>query len=229
MADYASLKLYSWPTPNGQKAHIMLEETGLPYEVIAVDIGGGAQFEPGFLRISPNNKIPALVDMDGPGGRELSIFESGAILLYLAEKTGKFLSREPVLRSWALQWLFFQVGSVGPMFGQAHHFRAYADTKLPYAIDRYTNEACRLYRIMDQRLSEAPYFAGPDYSIADIAIYPWTLTSEKQGVDINDYPKLKEWQKTVGGRPAVKRGMDVLRDRKRELTSEDKKVLFGQR
>lgn len=207
----------------------MFEETGLPYEVIAVDIGKGAQFEPGFLRISPNNKIPALVDMDGPGGRELSIFESGAILLYLAEKTGKLLSGEPVPRSWALQWLFFQVGSIGPMFGQAHHFRAYADRKIPYAIDRYTNEACRLYRIMDQRLAEAPYFGGPDYSIADIAIYPWTLTSEKQGVDINDYPKLQEWQKTVGDRPAVKRGMDVLRDRKRELTSEDKKVLFGQR
>jgi len=229
MTDYASLQLYSWPTPNGQKIHIMLEETGLPYKVNPIDIGKGAQFESGFLRISPNNKIPALVDMDGPASRELAIFESGAILFYLAEQSGKFLSNEPAPRSWALQWLFFQVGSVGPMLGQAHHFRVYADEKIPYAVDRYTNEANRLYRIMDERLSAVPYFAGPDYSIADIAIYPWTLSHEKQGVDIDDYPKLREWQKTVGNRPAVKRGMDVLIDQRREMSAEDKKVLFGQR
>lgn len=229
MAEYASLKLYSWPTPNGQKAHIMLEECGLPYEVIPIDIGKGAQFEPGFLRISPNNKIPALVDMDGPDGRELSIFESGAILLYLAEKTGRFLPQEPLPRSWALQWLFFQVGGVGPMLGQAHHFRGYANEKIPYAIDRYTNEANRLYRVMNDRLSDVPWFAGPDYSVADIAIYPWTMSFEKQGVDIDEYPKLREWQKKMALRDGVRRGMEVLAEHRHEMSEEEKKVLFGRR
>lgn len=229
MADYASLQLYSWPTPNGQKVHIMLEECGLAYEVHPIDIGRGAQFEAGFLRISPNNKIPALVDMDGPGGRELSIFESGAILLYLAEKTGRFLSAEPVPRSWTLQWLFFQVGSVGPMLGQAHHFRVYSDEKVPYAVERYTNEANRIYRVMDEHLERQPWFGGPDYSIADMAIYPWTLSHEKQGVDIDDYPNVREWQKQLGLREGVQRGMEVLAEHKRELTREDREVLFGQR
>lgn len=229
MASKASLQLYSWPTPNGQKIHIMLEETGLPYEVHAIDIGKGAQFEADFLRLSPNNKIPALVDLEGPGGRELPIFESGAILVYLAEKSGKLLPAESVVRSRALQWLFFQVGHLGPMLGQAHHFLHYSEQKIPYAMERYRNEANRLYRVMDEHLSAATWFAGPDYSIADIAIYPWTLSHEKQGVNINDFPKVREWQEKMAMRPAVDRGMQVLREQHRELTSEDRKVLFGRR
>lgn len=228
MADYAALQLYSWATPNGQKVHIMLEELELPYEVHAIDISKGAQFEPGFLRISPNNKIPALVDMQGPDG-ELSLFESGAILLYLAEKTGKLLPQDTVSRYRAMEWLFFQVGGVGPMLGQAHHFIVYANQKIQYAVDRYSNEANRLYRVMDERLSKGPYFSGEEYSIADIAIYPWTLHYENQGVDINDYPRLLEWQQRISARDAVKRGMNVLADQRREMSADAKKVLFGQR
>lgn len=238
MSEYAPLQLYSWATPNGQKVHIMLEELALPYELHPVDIGKGEQFEPGFLRISPNNKIPAIVDNDGPERtgekglrrRSVAIFESGAILLYLAEKTGRFLMPEhDVPRYLALQWLFFQVGGAGPMFGQAHYFRNYAEEEVPHAIDRYTNESNRLFGVMNTRLGDAPYFAGADYSIADIALYPWTLQAERKGVDIDDYPHVKRWQQDVAARPAVQRGMEVLADRKRDISGDDKQVLFGRR
>ena len=163
------ISVYSWATPNGHKVHIMLEECGLPYRTVAIDIGAGDQFKPEFLAISPNNKIPALVDPDGPGGKPISLFESGAILLYLAAKTGRFLPEDLAARYEVLQWLMFQMGGVGPMLGQAHHFRLYAPEKIPYAIDRYTNEARRLYGVMDKRIAKSRYIGGSDYSIADIS------------------------------------------------------------
>lgn len=221
------IDLYSWPTPNGHKIHIMLEECGLPYRVHAVDIGAGDQFKREFLRTSPNNKVPAIVDSEGPDGKPISLFESGAILIYLAGKTGRFLPSDVRGKYVALQWLMFQMGSVGPMFGQAHHFRIYAPEKIPYAIDRYTNETRRLYGVMDKRLAEAPYFAG-EYSIADIAIFPWTRSHANQGVDLADYPNVARWYEAVEARPAVRRGVRVLADRRRpQLTDKDKHTLFG--
>ncbi|MFZ5539093.1 MAG: glutathione binding-like protein [Pseudomonadota bacterium] len=221
------IDLYSWPTPNGHKIHIMLEECGLPYRVHAVDIGAGDQFKSEFLRISPNNKIPAIIDSEGPDGKPISLFESGAILIYLAAKTGRFLPADVRGKYVALQWLMFQMGSVGPMFGQAHHFRIYAPEKIQYAIDRYTNEAKRLYGVMDKRLAEVPYFAG-EYSIADIAVYPWTRSHANQGVDLADYPNVKRWYEAVEARPAVQRGIRVLADRRRpQLTDRDRQTLFG--
>ncbi len=227
MAEYASLHLYSWPTPNGQKPFIMLEELGLPYELHPIDITRGDQHEPGYLRISPNNKIPALVDMQGPGGKEIALFESGAILIYLAEKTGRFLSEDPATRYTTLQWLFFQVGSIGPMLGQAHHFNVFAKEKIPYGIERYTKEANRLYAVMDGRLNDAPYFAGRDYSIADISLFAWTMTFGNTGIDIHDYPKVREWLQRVAARDAVKRGMSVLEDKQHEMSAEAREILFG--
>ena len=221
------IDLYSWPTPNGHKIHIMLEECGLPYRVHAVDIGAGEQFKSEFLRISPNNKIPAIVDSEGPDGEPISLFESGAILIYLAAKTGRFLPADVRGKYVALQWLMFQMGSVGPMFGQAHHFRIYAPEKIQYAIDRYTNETKRLYDVMDRRLAEVPYFAG-EYSIADIAIYPWTRSHANQGVDLADYPNVERWYEAVEARGAVQRGIRVLADRRRpQLTDKDRQTLFG--
>jgi GST-like protein len=221
------IDLYSWPTPNGHKVHIMLEECGLPYRVHAVDIGAGDQFKSEFLRISPNNKIPAIVDSEGPDGRPISLFESGAILIYLAGKTGKFLPADVRGKYLALQWLMFQMGGVGPMFGQAHHFRIYAPEKIEYAVDRYTNEAKRLYGVMDRRLAEAPYFAG-EYSIADIAIYPWTRSHANQGVDLADYPNVKRWYEAVEARPAVQRGVRVLADRRKPISGDkERDILFG--
>jgi GST-like protein len=179
------IEVYSWATPNGHKVHIMLEECGLPYRAVPVDIGRGDQFQADFLAISPNNKIPAIVDPDGPDGQPMSLFESGAILLYLAGKTGRFLPADTRGRYQVLQWLMFQMGSVGPMLGQAHHFRIYAPEKLPYAIDRYTNEARRLYGVMNRQLAGHRYIAGADYSIADIAIFPWLRSWKNQGIDWN--------------------------------------------
>ena len=176
------IEVYSWATPNGHKVHIMLEECGLPYRVNPIDIGAGDQFAPDFLAISPNNKIPAIVDPDGPDGRPISLFESGAILLYLASKTARFLPESTRARYEVLQWLLFQVGSVGPMLGQAHHFRIYAPQKIDYAYDRYTNEARRLYTVMNKRLANSRYIAGPEYSIADIAIFPWLRSWKNQGI-----------------------------------------------
>ncbi|MES2184569.1 MAG: glutathione binding-like protein [Pseudomonadota bacterium] len=208
------IDLYFWSTPNGYKVSILLEELGLPYRVIPVHIGKGDQFEPGFLKISPNNKIPAIVDPEGPGGQPLALFESGAIMLYLAEKAGwRFLPQDMRQRYAVVQWLMFQMGGVGPMLGQAHHFRKYAPETIPYAVDRYTGEAARLYRVIDKRLGETAYLAGDDYSLADIATYPWLRAHKWQGQAIEDYPNLQRWYAAVRERPAVQRGLAVLAEK----------------
>ena len=226
----ATIDVFSWPTPNGHKVHIMLEECGLAYRVHPVDIGAGDQFAPGFLAISPNNKIPAITDTEGPDGEPISLFESGAILLYLAGKTGKLLPADTRGKYEVLQWLMFQMGSVGPMLGQAHHFRIYAPQKLPYAIERYTNEARRLYGVINKRLAHTTYLGGPQYSIADIAVFPWLRSWKNQGVEMADYPHLKGWFDEIAKRPAVQRGLEVLAGARRPLTDEKaREVLFGQR
>ena len=223
-----TIDLYTWPTPNGHKIHIMLEEVGLPYTVHAIDIGAGDQFEADFLKISPNNKMPAIVDPDGPDGKPLSVFESGAILIYLANKTGQLFPDEPHARYDTLQWLMWQMGGLGPMLGQAHHFRQYAPETIDYAVDRYTNEAKRLYGVLDTRLGEARYLAGDEYSIADIAAWPWTRFPERQGVDRNDYPNFVRWFDEIAERPAVKRGIEVLADRRKEgFDPKPHEMLFG--
>ncbi len=204
------IDVYSWATPNGHKIHIMLEECRLAYRAIPVNIGAGDQFTPEFLKISPNNKIPAITDPDGPGGKPISLFESGAILLYLASKTGKFLPKTDRQKFDMLQWLMFQMGGVGPMLGQTHHFRIYAPEKIEYAINRYSNEAKRLYGVMDKQLSTHKFIAGNTYTIADIAIFPWLRSWQNQGIDWVDYPHLKKWFDTISQRPAVKRGVEVL-------------------
>lgn len=203
------IELYTWGTPNGRKVSIMLEEAGLPYNTHAVNISKDEQFAPDFLKVSPNNKIPAIVDPDGPGGKPISLFESGAILFYLAEKTGKLLHADPAGRYETMVWLMFQMAGVGPMFGQAHHFRRFAKEQVPYAIDRYTNETHRIYGVMDKRLGEVPYLAGQDYTIADVATYPWVARWEWHGIDWANYPNLKRWFDNVGARPAVQKGMAV--------------------
>ena len=225
------IEVYSWATPNGHKVHIMLEECGLPYRAIPVDIGAGDQFRPEFLAISPNNKIPAIVDPDGPEGRPISLFESGAILLYLAAKTGRFLPASIAARYEVLQWLMFQVGHIGPMLGQAHHFRVYAPEKVPYAIERYSNEAQRLYGVMDTRLARSRYVGGHEYSIADIAIFPWLRSWKNQGVSWADYPHLKGWFDEIAARPAVARGVEVLSGQRKRLDDDEtaREVLFGAR
>lgn len=223
------IDLYTWPTPNGHKIHIMLEETGLEYRVIPVDINKGDQFDPAFLAISPNNKMPAITDGQGPGGEPISLFESGAILIYLAEKTGKFLPAEPRARYDVLQWLMFQMGGVGPMLGQAHHFRAYAKEKIPYAIDRYTSEAARLYRVIDRRLETSEWIGGPDYGIADMAVWPWLRSYERQGQRLGDTPNLERWWHVMAERPAVQRALTVLSEHQRAVapTGEAWDNLFG--
>ena len=224
------IEVYSWATPNGHKVHIMLEECGLPYKATAVDIGTGEQFAPEFLAISPNNKIPALVDPQGPDGKPIHLFESGAILLYLASKTGRFLPDDVRGRFETLEWLMFQMGGVGPMLGQAHHFRSYAPQKVEYAIERYTNEAKRLYGVMDRRLAKTKYIAGPQYTIADIAIFPWLRSWKNQGIDWNDYPHLKGWFDEIGARPAVQRGVEVLANQRKPLVDDKARdILFGAR
>ncbi|PND36361.1 glutathione S-transferase [Paucibacter aquatile] len=222
------IEVYSWPTPNGHKVHIMLEECGLPYRVIPVDIGAGAQFEPAFLAISPNNKIPAIQDSEGPDGRPISLFESGAILLYLAGKTGRFLPADTAGKYEVLQWLMFQMGSVGPMLGQAHHFRIYAPEKIAYAIERYSKEAQRLYGVIDKRLAMSRYIGGPAYSIADMAIFPWLRSWKNQGVQMSDYPHLKGWFDEIAARPAVQRGVAVLETQRKPLMDDKaREMLFG--
>ena len=222
------IEVYSWPTPNGHKVHIMLEECDLPYKVIPVDIGAGAQFEPGFLSISPNNKIPAIVDPDGPEGKPISLFESGAILLYLAGRTGRLLPSSTAAKYEVLQWLMFQMGGVGPMLGQAHHFRIYAPEKIEYAINRYSNEARRLYGVINKRLAASTYLGGPEYSIADIATFPWLRSWKNQGVELGDYPHLKGWFDEISARPAVQRGVEVLAQQRKPLvTDQAREVLFG--
>ena len=219
---------YSWATPNGHKVHIMLEETGLEYRVHPVDIGAGDQFKPEFLAISPNNKIPAIVDSEGPDGTPLSIFESGAILLYLAEKTGRFLPHAPAARYATLQWLMFQMGGLGPMLGQAHHFRVYAPQQIDYAVNRYTNEAKRLYGVMDKQLGKTQYLADDDYTIADIASFPWTRSWQNQGIELAEFPNVKRWHEAIAARPAVIRGVEVLAAARKPLMDDKaKEVLFG--
>ena len=222
------IDVHSWATPNGHKVHIMLEECALPYRVHAVDIGAGDQFKPAFLAISPNNKIPAIVDDDGPDGRPISLFESGAILVYLAAKTGRFLPASDRDKWEVLQWLMFQMGSVGPMLGQAHHFRMYAPEKLPYAIDRYTNEAKRIYGVIERRLAASEWLGCAEYSIADIATWPWLRSWKNQGIVLDDFPRLKAWFEHIEQRPAVQRGVQVLADRRRPITDDKaREVLFG--
>ena len=223
------LEVWSWPTPNGHKVHIAVEELGLPYRVVPVNIGGGEQFKPEFLAITPNHRIPAIVDPDGPGGKPLHLFESGAILIYLAEKAGRLIPADPAARYACLQWLMFQMGGVGPMFGQYGHFHTYAPEKLPYAMERYANEVKRLHRVLDKRLSEVEYLAGDDYSIADIATYPWLRSPERRGIDFADYPNVARWFKAIDERPAVRRGVEVLSENQRQggMSEAEREVLFG--
>jgi GSH-dependent disulfide-bond oxidoreductase len=222
------IDLYSWATPNGHKIHIMLEELGLAYNVIPIDIGAGDQFTPAFLAISPNNKIPALVDSDGPEGKPLALFESGAILFYLAEKSGRFLPLDPIGRYTTMQWLMFQMGGVGPMLGQAHHFRIYAPEKIDYAVNRYSNEAKRLYGVMDKQLGVTHYLAGNEYSIADIATFPWTRSFKNQGIELDDFPNVKRWFDVIAARPAVIKGVEVLTSARKDLTGDKSRdILFG--
>ena len=223
------ITLHAWPTPNGQKISIMLEECGLDYAVVAVDINKGAQFRPDFLALSPNNRIPAIVDDDGPGGRPLALFESGAILQYLADKTGMLMPRSGEGRYRVVEWLMFQMGGLGPMCGQAHHFRQrMGGEDVPYGIDRYTREVARLYGVMDRRLAAMPCLAGA-YSIADIACWPWIRPHRRQGQDLADFPALKRWFEDIAARPAVERGMELLKRHRgrRDLTPEARDLLFG--
>lgn len=203
------IDVHTWSTPNGWKIPIMLEECGLPYRVVPVNIGRGDQLAPEFLKISPNNKIPAIVDPDGPGGEPISVFESGAILQYLGRKTGCLYPSDERARVAVDAWLFWQVGGFGPMLGQAHHFRIYAGEKIPYAIDRFTSEAHRLYGVLDRQLADRPYLAG-DYSIADVATLTWAKYQEKQGVDLAGLPNVRRWLDTVLSRPAVQRGLAAI-------------------
>ena len=226
------IDVYSWATPNGHKVHIMLEECGLrlnrDWRAIPVNIGTGDQFAPEFLRISPNNKIPAMVDPHGPDGKPISVFESGAILVYLAAKTGKFMPRSDRAKFEVLQWLMFQMGGVGPMLGQNHHFRLYAPEKIDYAINRYTNEAKRLYGVMDKQVSKTKFIAGNTYTIADMAIFPWLRNWQNQGIDWAEYPHLKHWFDTIAARPAVQRGVQVLADLRKPITDDKaREMLFG--
>jgi GSH-dependent disulfide-bond oxidoreductase len=225
------IELYYWPTPNGWKISIMLEECGLPYTVHSVNIGKGDQFKPDFLAISPNNKMPAIVDPDGPGGEPISIFESGAILQYLGRKTGRFYPTDERRRVEVDQWLFWQMGGFGPMLGQAHHFRIYAPEQIPYAIDRYTNETNRLYGVLDRRVAGRDFVAG-EYSIADMAIFPWAKLWERQGQDIEQFPNLRRWLDANLARPAVQRGLAVNAADRAATNMDDpavRAVLFGQR
>lgn len=222
------IDVYTWPTPNGHKVHIMLEECGLPYRAHPIDIGAGDQFKPDFLAISPNNKIPAIVDPQGPDGKPMSLFESGAILLYLAGKTGRFMPRSTRAKYDVMQWLMFQMGGVGPMLGQAHHFRIYAPEKIEYAVNRYTNEAKRLYGVMNKRLTTSKFIAGAQYSIADMAIYPWLRSWQNQGIDWADYPALEAWYHRIEDRASVQRGVAVLSDRRKPLSGDkERAILFG--
>ncbi|WP_020185688.1 glutathione S-transferase N-terminal domain-containing protein [Methylopila sp. 73B] len=225
------IDLFYWPTPNGWKITIMLEECGLPYALHPVNIGKGDQFKPEFLQISPNNKMPTIVDPDGPGGQPISVFESGAILQYLGRKTGKFYPSDERRRVEVDEWLFWQMGGFGPMLGQTHHFRQYAPEKVPYAIERYTNETHRLYGVLNERLKDREFICS-DYSIADMAVVGWAKLWERQGQDIAEFPHVKRWLDVMLARPAVARGLEVKVDQPPMDLATDKdaqKMLFGQR
>ncbi|MGH7029034.1 MAG: glutathione S-transferase family protein [Stellaceae bacterium] len=225
------LDLWSWPTPNGHKVHIALEELGLEYKVIPVNIGAGDQFKPEFLKVTPNHRIPAIVDPDGPGGKPFTLFESAAIMIYLSEKTGgKLIPKDPIGRYKCLEWMMFQMGGVGPMFGQWNHFASYANEKIPYAIERYTNEVKRLHRVLEHRLGETHWLAGNEYSMADIITFPWIRQPEGRGIDLAEYPAVKRWHDEMAARPAVRRGVAVLADRQRQgtITDAERENMFGQ-
>jgi GST-like protein len=224
------IDLYYWTTPNGHKITIFLEEAGLPYTIKPVNIGKGEQFAPEFLAISPNNRIPAIVDHEpAGGGNPISVFESGAILQYLAEKTGKFLPADLRGRTEVMQWLFWQMGGLGPMLGQNHHFRNYTAEKIPYAIERYVKETERLYGVLDERLADRDFVAG-DYSIVDMACYPWIVLHERQGQDLNDFSHIKRWFETIQRRDAVQRAYAIAQtiNTAQTMTEEAKSILFGQ-
>ena len=232
------LELYSWATPNGHKVHIALEELGLPYKVIPVDIAAGAQFNPEFLKITPNHRIPALVDSDGPGGKPFTLFESAAIMIYLSEKAaGRLIPKDPVGRYKCLEWMMFQMGGIGPMFGQWNHFGAYAKDKHPYAIERYTNEAKRLTRVLNHRLSETRWLAGDEYSMADIITFPWIRIAtepsprfaERGYLDLGEYPTVKRWFDEIAARPAVQRGLAALSEAvvQAPITEVERENTFG--
>ena len=219
--------IYYWPTPNGHKITIFCEETALPYRIVPVNIGSGDQFKPEFLKISPNNRMPAIVDPEGPDGKPIAIFESGAILLYLAEKTGKLLPKETRAKYKVIEWLMLQMAGVCPMFGQRGHFMRAAPEKIPYAIDRYTNESRRLLNVMDKRLGEAEYLGG-DYSIADIATYPWVVHTRNEPEQLESRPNFRRWLDAIGARPAVQKGVAVMSDRPQTpLTEEQRSILYG--
>ena len=225
------IDLYFWTTPNGYKPLLFLEETGHPYSIVPVNISKGEQFDPAFLTVSPNNKIPAIVDRAPTGGgAPIAIFESGAILVYLAEKTGQFLPADPAARAEALQWLFWQMGGLGPMLGQNLHFSAYAPRKIAYAIDRYARETGRLYAVLDARLAGRAFVAGDDYTIADMAIFPWILRLEREGNHLGRFANLKRWYAAVGERPATHRAYDIGRtiNTTPTVTGESKAILLGQ-
>lgn len=228
IAQKQPIEVHYWPTPNGYKVTIMLEELGIPYDVHYVNIGKGEQFKPEFLKISPNNRMPAIVDPEGPGGAPISVFESGAILQYLGRKFKKFYPSDERARVAVDEWLFWQVGGLGPMAGQAHHFRNYAKEKIEYAIQRYTNECNRLYGVMNKRLADHEFLAG-EYSIADMASIGWTRSYEGQGQNINEFPHLKRWYDTMMARPAVQRGIEVGAEKRKPMSDDDKKTLFDQR
>ena len=224
------IDLYYWPTPNGHKITMFLEEAGLDYEIKPIDIGRGAQFEPDFLKIAPNNRMPAIVDHEpADGGAPISVFESGAILQYLAEKTGQFLPSDLRGRTEVMQWLFWQMGGLGPMLGQNHHFKVYAPEPLPYAIERYVKETTRLYNVLNRRLADRDFVAGA-YSIADMACYPWIVPYERQGQNLDDFPQLKRWFEAVRARPATVRAYEKgeLYRTRETVDEEAKKILFGQ-
>ena len=223
------IEVWTWPTPNGHKVHIALEELEMPYRVMPVNIGAGDQFNPAFLAITPNHRIPAIVDPDGPDGQPLPIFESGAILIYLAEKAGHLIPAEPAQRYRCLQWLMFQMGGVGPMFGQYNHFASYAPERIDYAVQRYANEVVRLHRVLQKRLEASSYLAGDQYSIADIATFPWVRNPDRRGINLSDYPAVARWHDAIAARPAVERGVSVLAGRRREgpMSDAERDVMFG--
>jgi GSH-dependent disulfide-bond oxidoreductase len=224
------LEVWTWPTPNGHKVHIALEELGLQYKVIPVDIGAGDQFKPEFLKITPNHRIPALVDPDGPGGQPFTLFESAAILIYLSERNGgRLIPKDPIGRYKCLEWMMFQMGGVGPMFGQWNHFAAYAVEKIPYAIERYTNEVKRLHRVLEHRLTETHWLAGDQYSMADIITFPWIRGAERRNIDLAEYPAVRRWHDEIAARPAVQRGVAVLAEHQRRgsMTEAERENLFG--
>ncbi|MEO1701506.1 MAG: glutathione S-transferase family protein [Pseudomonadota bacterium] len=226
------IQLFYWPTPNGWKITIMLEELGVPYEINWINIGKGDQFEPDFLKIAPNNRMPAIIDPQGPGGDPISVFESAAILQYLGRKFGQFYPSDERARVEVEQWVMWQMGGLGPMAGQAHHFRQYAPEQVPYAIERYTNEVNRLYGVMDRRLEDRDFLAG-DYSIADMACIGWVVPHERQGQDLDDFPNLKRWFEAMKARPAVEKGLLIGKEERDRTNLKDDKeaqsVLFGQK